>query len=199
MNVGNRVLWSIVGLILLAAGVLGVLAYRGWLGVGRNQSILTTDEAQPWRSWPGWVVALVIVGGLLVAVLGLAILRAVLRVRRGTPMADVALREPMPPPDLTVQPPPAGATVISTSALKHSLTKDLERGRQVRDAAVAIVGPHERPRLVMRLSVTQDVEMAPLADHVDRAVARFARTSGLAPEVAEVTVKVADRQPERVR
>jgi hypothetical protein len=199
MNVGNRVLWSIIGLLLLAAGVLGVLANRGWLGFSRDESMLTANGAQPWRDWPGWLIASVIVAGLLVALLGLMIVRAELRARGGAPMADLALREPAAPPDLTVEPAPAGKTVISTSALKQSLTRDLERARQVRDAAVNIVGPHGRPQLLVRLSVTQDAELAPLAEHVDRAVARFARTSGLAPEVAEVTVKVADRQPERVR
>ena len=37
MNTGNRVLWSIIGALLLAAGVVGVLASQGRLSnVDRN-------------------------------------------------------------------------------------------------------------------------------------------------------------------
>lgn len=171
MNVGNRVLWSIMGLLLLGAGVLGVLANRGWLGVNRDMALVNGTGGQPWQRWPGWVIAILIVAGLVVAALGVLLVRAQVRGRGGAQATGEA-----------------GQTVVSAAELNDSLVRDLERTDQIRHAAVRVVGDQANPQLLMRLSVTRDADVPGLTGYVDRAVGRLARTSGVHPEVAEVTV-----------
>jgi hypothetical protein len=82
--------------------------------------------------------------------------------------------------------------------LHHALTNDLESDRHVRRAAVRITGKSAHPQLYVRLAATADADVAGLAQAFDRAVARFTRTTGLRPEVADVIVTMPDRERERV-
>ena len=91
MNTGNRVLWSIIGALLLAAGVVGVLASQGtFSNVDRNQPLLTTGMIDWWNARSALAAGLTIAAGLLTAVLGFLLLRAQLRGRGGAPMRDLA-------------------------------------------------------------------------------------------------------------
>jgi hypothetical protein len=54
------------------------------------------------------------------------------------------------------------------------------------------------PTVSLRLSVTQDADLARVRDRVETALTRLAVTSGVQPSVREVLVSVADRGPGRV-
>jgi hypothetical protein len=69
----------------------------------------------------------------------------------------------------------------------------------VRHATVLLTGDRDYPEVELRLAVTPDADMGDLGHHVDRAMVRFRRTSGLRPEVADVIVQIADRARQRVR
>ena len=87
---------------------------------------------------------------------------------------------------------------MASNALHHALTHDLETDRHVRRAAVRITGDPAHPQLYVRFAATADADVAGLAHAFDRALARFTRTTGLRPEVADVIVTMPDRQRERV-
>ena len=205
MNAGNRVLWIAIGAVLTAAGVFGVLANRGVL-VSSRRTVVGPEVSRRWHEWSGWWFAALIAGGLLLAVLGLLLLRAQLRGRGGAPMADVvlfnhpprsapaewnadaALREPFVP----------GRIRIAHGALEDALTRDLRDHPEVRRAAVRLVGDRRRPEALVRLSVTADADVGRLRSHVDSALDRFAATSGVRPTVRDVVLTMASRPPARV-
>lgn len=206
MNRGNRVLWSVIGLVLLAAGVLGVLASQGWLpGVDPDQPILTSATIRRWNSWGNWALVGTIALAILLAVLGVLLFSRQLQRGAGVRLRDLLVRvpgqeRPPAPSDATVAalPPESGTTRVASNALHHALTHDLETDRHVRRAAVRITGKPAHPLLYVRFAATADADVAGLAHAFDQALARFAMTTGLRPEVADVIVTMPDRQRERV-
>jgi hypothetical protein len=203
VNAGNRVLWIAIGALLTAVGVLGALASLGQLSwLGRDRTMLGPEVARRWHTWHPWAVAAVIVAGLLIAVLGFLLLRAQLRGRGGAPMPDLVTRSqpPEPVPEEQVRAGRAfapGRTRISSSALQQSLLGDLRANRQVRRAAVRLVGDSEHPEALVRLSVAADADVTGLRSHVDSVLGRFATTSGVRPRVRDVVVTMADQPPAR--
>lgn len=192
----NRTLWTVIGFVLLAAGVAGLLAGYGALPfVDRQQVLLSPELIDAWNRYRAWSLALTIVAGLLAAVLGLLLLRAQFRRRGGPPMADLYL---LPSPEPTEEPQPEGGTGVASRALHRALQRDLESDQQIRDAAVRLTGPPDHPRLRVRLAVTADADVARLAGHVDRVMHRFTTTSGVQPDVSEVVVRIPARAPARV-
>jgi hypothetical protein len=196
MNTGNRVLWIAIGVLLTALGVVAALASLGRLsGVDRDQSLITPADADRWRGWDGWAFGVTIAAGLIVALLGFMLLRAQLRGRGGAGLPDL-VRKPDPS---SVDSAVTGRTHVASSALSHALTRDLQTDREVNRAAVRLVGAEQHPELLVRLAVTADADLGRLHAHVNAALSRFATTSGLRPHLQEVSVRVADEQPARVR
>ncbi|MBX6748527.1 MAG: hypothetical protein IRY85_02460 [Micromonosporaceae bacterium] len=192
----NRALWTVIGLVLLVAGVFGLLVGYGVLSfVDRQQVVLPSSVIDFWNRNEAWLLALTILAGLVVAVLGVRLIRAQLRRRGGAPMADLYLPSP---PEPTEAPQAEGGTEVASRALHRALQRDLESDRQIRDATVRLTGPADHPRLRVRLAVTADADVAALADHVDRAMHRFTTTSGLQPDLSEVVVRIPTRAPAHV-
>ena len=193
----NRVLWSIIGAILLAAGAFGVIVSQGWLStIDRHQSLLTTGMIDPWNAHSGLAAGLTIAGGLIVAVLGFFLVRAQLRGRGGSLMRDLTFGAPATPPSDEAD---TGRTEVASTALHHALERDLTTDRNVRRAAVRLTGPTQHPQLLVRLAVTPDADIARVAGHLDRAVQRFVTTSGVTPDLSDVVVRMPARAPERVK
>ena len=197
MNTSNRVLWSIIGVLLLAAGVAGVLLSQGWLSnVDRQQPLLTTRMIDWWNAHSSLAAGLTIAGGLLAAVLGFLLVRAQMRGRGGAPMRDLAFgtHETTASEGLDT-----GRTKVSSSALHHALERDLITDRNVRRAAVRLSGPSNHPELLVRLAVTPDADIARVAGHLEGAVQRFSTTSGVTPDLANVLVRIPAGAPQRVQ
>jgi hypothetical protein len=191
----NRVLWSIIGAVLLVAGVLGVLVSRGWPStVDKRQPLLTDATIEWWRAHSGLAAGLTIGAGVLLAVLGFLLLRAQLRGRGGPPMHDLSFGATP-----AAEGADNGHTGVTSSALHQALERDLTTDRTVRRAAVRLTGPTEHPQLLVRLAVTPDADIAHVAGHLDHAVQRFTTTSGVAPTLSDVVVRIPARAPERVR
>jgi hypothetical protein len=211
----NRTLWTVIGLVLLAAGAAGLLVGYGVLSfVDRQQVLLSSDLIAGWNRHKAWWLAITIMGGLLVALLGYLLLRAQFRRRGGAPMADLYLPS-SPAPEATeaaqfdeaapdrADPdrggiPDRGGTEVASRALHRALQRDLESDQQIRDATVRLSGPPHHPRLLVRLAVTADADVGHLASHVDRAIHRFTTTSGVQPDLSEVVVRIPARAPARV-
>jgi hypothetical protein len=197
LNAANRVLWSVIGAVLLAAGVLGVLASQDRLSnVDRQQPLLTTGTIGWWNAHSGLATGLTIGGGLLATFVGFLLLRAQLRGRGGAVMPDLAFgtRDAA-----ALQANNTGGTKVTSSALHHALERDLANDRNVRRAAVRLAGPSEHPELLVRLAVTADADIARVAGHLEGAVRRFTTTSGVTPDVSQVLVRIPAGAPQRVQ
>lgn len=150
-------------------------------------------------------MAAVIVAGLIITVLGFLLLRAQLRGRGGAPMSDLVTRSQRPVPEERQDQIPGeaavtpGRTLVSSDALQQSLVRDLRGNRNIRGAAVRLVGGREHPQALVRLSVTADADVTALRSHVDSALDRFAITSGVRPRVRDVVVTMAVQPPARVQ
>jgi hypothetical protein len=194
----NRTLWIIIGAVLTAAGVVGVLArFNVMPGIPRSHALITPGMDAQWRSWDPWATAGVIVAGVLAAVAGVLLLRAQFRRRGGRSMPNIN-RLGTVPADTSDGVREAGRTRVATSTLRQALTTDLQADVRVRRAAVRLTGAPSRPDLHVQLAVTPDADVTELRRHVDRAMRRFSTTSGLDPSLAEVVVRVSSNQRERV-
>ena len=221
MNTANRVLWAIIGLLLLALGVLGALASLDRLsGVDANSAVLPARLDQTWRDLGAWAPLLSIAVGLLLAILGGLLLRAQLRRRGRGNRRDVGL------PDVVVPALPVaatdsdtvsgavsdtdsgavsaaamlgrGSTRIASDTLSKALSRDLLRNPDVDSATAYLTGTTTAPKLFLRLTVSPVADLSRLPDVVNGAVERFAATTGLRPEVADVDVRVSDQRLSRV-
>jgi hypothetical protein len=185
----NRVLWTIIGAIALAAGLLGFLAGVGALpNVDKQDPVLTQGMIDAWNRNRTAALTLTIVAGAVLALLGIFLMRAMLRRRGGTLMRDIYLQQPEADQSAPAQLP--GSTEVASRALHDALQEDLETDRQVRRAAVRLTGPTDHPQLLVRLAVTADADIARLAGHLDKAVDRFIATSGVRPELSDVVVRM---------
>lgn len=185
----NRVLWTVIGLVLLAAGVVGVLVSQGWLpDVDPDAALLWPGLLDWWRDTDPWGLVLVGLLGLVVALLGLILLLSELR-RRGAP----ALGE------LTFAPAQPGRTRVRGPVVGHGLERDLVRDPGIRAAAVALTGAAPAPELWIQLDLEQQADLPAVRAHVDAALERFTRTYGLRPRRLDVTARVVGPSPARVR
>jgi hypothetical protein len=165
----NRVLWSVIALLLVAAGGAGLAA--GSVGVpGAVLDQLHAPAAQ--------VLAAVGLTGLVVALLGALLLRA-------------EVRRPGPPrlPDLQFGR-ERGRTVVRSGSLGRGLERELGRIPGVERAAARLGAPAKEPRARLRLHVDAATDVEPVRRHVDRALQRLARTAGRSPASVEVLVRL---------
>jgi hypothetical protein len=184
MNTANRVLWTILGVLLLALGVCGTLASLGLLPwVPADWVLLPFSWNATWHRFGNWAPAAAIVAGLVVTLLGWLLLRAELRRRRGRPMSELVL------PSAAL--PGSGATVVGSGTLEKALSHDLARSRQLTGATAYLTGDPARPTVALRLAVAPDANLGQVKDIVDGALHRFAATSGVSPRIAEVDVRIA--------
>lgn len=112
MNTGNRVLWAILGLVLLALGVAGALASLDRLpGVDADSSVLPSSLDTRWREAGFWAPLVSIVAGVVLVGLGYLLLRAQLRRRTGPSTSALVLPDIVAPVGLAAADvSPAGST-----------------------------------------------------------------------------------------
>jgi hypothetical protein len=193
VNTANRVLWSVFGALLVLAGAAGILASRGWLpGVGRHRLLFPADAGATWDDWGAWAPVLTITAGVLVALLGLWLLRAELRVHDRPSLPDPTLRTPAGPGEA------GGRTRIDTAVLAKAMRRDLQSDPAIKGAHVRITGRPEHPEVSVRLEVEQGADLHPVRGHVDRALDRLAATMPGSPTIDQVLVSTAGgRSPGR--
>jgi hypothetical protein len=183
----NRLLWTTVGLVLLLGGIALAGASRGWFTADPNTTLVPQTVQHRWSGWGWWAFGVAFAAALIVAILGLLMLRAQLRRRGGAQLPDPVLERP------------AGRLQVSMSALSQALSQDLQTHPQVRRAGVNLTGRIRRPEVYLRLTVTPMADIGDVRSHVDAALTRFETTSGWRPEVREVTVGLVGATPQRVR
>jgi hypothetical protein len=182
MNTANRVLLAVVGLLLLALGLVGTLASLGRLPrVPADWVLLPMSHNATWHRFGKWAPVATIVAGLLVMLLGWLLLRAELRRRHGRAMSELVL------PSAAV--PGGGATVVESGILEKALSRDLAHRRPLTGATAYLTGDPGRPMLTLRLVAAPDADLGQVKDIVDGALHRFAATSGVTPRIGEVDVR----------
>ncbi len=196
MTRANRVLWTVIALILMAAGVIGILVNLGHFpGTDKDVPLLTDRINSQFRSWDGWAVGVTIAAGVVIAVLGIALIRAESRRRGGKSMPDLTFAhtlDELNPADAAAGAVPIrGSVQVSGRTLRHALQQDLQKDPRIKHAGVRLTGRPAQPRLHLDLAVTASADLPTVHEYVAGAVTRFRTTSQLQPTLAETTIRLA--------
>ena len=214
----NRIMWSVLGVVLLAAGVFGILVNQGLVpGIETNYTVLPEDLNDRWRDAGFWAPLLAIVAGVVLMALGVLLLRAELRRRGGRSLPELRLPDVVSPGHPSTQgggadgqphadegqpgqegPAAGGRTRIETGILARALSRDLASSRLVESASAHLIGTAAEPSVLLRLSVAPEADLSRLNGVVDGALARFAATTGVRPHLADVEVRLTRRSLGRV-
>jgi hypothetical protein len=200
-HAAGRVMWTVIGMVLVAVGGAGIAATFGHLpGTDAGSPLLWSGLLDLWRDIAPWSRVVSIAFGLLVALLGLWLLNRQLHLRNDAVMRSVTLRDSgsrtaAERAALTSDLP--GRTQVQGSVLARGLERDLERDPEVRRVSVVLTGHAPRPELRIDLHVRPRSEIDAVRDRVGAAVDRFCRTSGMRPRHLDITARV-DRAASRV-
>lgn len=181
-NAAHRLLWTVLALVLVAAGGTALAVGLGWLP-GGGSPLLGAGPATWWRAGAPWSPLAVAAGGVLLALLGQRLLVAGLRVpgRLAGTLAH--------PGD------GSGRTRVASGVLTGALERDLLRGPGVCRARVVLTGPVGRPDVWVEVRLDPYAELAATRAHVDAAVRRYAATVGCRPAHLDVTAVLDEARP----
>ncbi|MEV0649066.1 hypothetical protein AB0I28_27810 [Phytomonospora sp. NPDC050363] len=217
-DTGNRVLWTIVGVVLTAVGVGGVLVHFGvFPNFSADTPVLGPEVLDLWRRGGSWSLPVVIAAGVIVALIGLLLLRGQLRKRGESGMGDLEFERtpetaivPIEPTDYValdvkgggtataVASPRVGRTRVRSGGMTHALQRDLATGAAVTKAAVALTGDAPDPVAWIRLDLKPQATVADAREQVGEVLDRFGETTGFRPARLDVTVRPAGGPDRRV-
>ena len=195
----NRVRWTVIALLLLAAGTVGALiAFDLVSGVDGRTPLLPDAAAHGWRRARGWRLPALAAVGLLLALYGWRVLLAQLRRGGGRyGIGDLDLTTPLDTPGGEPSG-KTGRTVVKGAALSHALEADLQRLSGVDRALVGLFGSPQSPDLRAQVDVVGAANLGHVRRQVERALERLASTSGAPPRSATVTFRVVQGENRRV-
>ena len=177
----NRALLAVVGLILLLAGVGGLLIGSGVapasVPVRANVSLLPAALDPPtWVPWVGVAVSVVV---------GLAALRW---------LVAQAVRVPAASTWQLADDQRAGITVLGTADAAAPLAEELSAQAGVRSATARLTGPHAHPALHLRVTADDGASLVDLRRHIDEvAVPRLVRALELPALDTDVLLRLTTR------
>ncbi|MET7971107.1 hypothetical protein [Micromonospora sp. NPDC005305] len=176
-NAAHRLLWTVLALLLVAAGGTAWAVGAGRLP-GGGVPLVGAGPVSWWRAGAPWSGLAVAVGGLLLALLGQRLLAAARRVpdRLGGTLAHRGDG--------------AGRTRVASGVLTGALERDLLRAPGVRRARVVLTGPVTGPDVWVEVRLAPSAGIGAARAHVDAAVRRFAATVGCRPAHLDVTALV---------
>jgi hypothetical protein len=160
----NRALLTLLGLLLLAAGVAGILAGTDILGhqVG-NRSLIANPVGHYIGDNSAWFWPIAALAAAVLALLALRWLVAVLR-----PDAR--------PGDIHIAAAPTtGRTTLDSGALRDALTAEIETYRGVDNARIRVLGTPDAPRLAVTVRVTNDSDLVALRRRLETQALQHAR------------------------
>ena len=199
MDGRNRVRLALLGLLLFAVGVAGLLVAADVFDApAADSAILPEWLVARWdrydRYYP-WNLVVVGIVALLLAWYGWRIVRA--QFRRGggrAPMGDLEYRAA----ESGRQDAGRGRTTVRAAAISRGTEATLERVRGVERAAVGLFGSPYEPELRARLDVDASADLTQVRDNVSAALERLATTTGMPPRSADITLRLVERQQARV-
>lgn len=182
----NRTVLSLLGLILIALGVVGILLRAGVLAL--------PDPSALWRQVadlvPGyeWVVYVaLIVLGLFLVWLGWRFIRA----QFATP--TTAVRE------LTLQRDDRGRTTVPAGAVAKALERDVQRLPGVQEASARLVGAGARPHVVVDATVDGWSDLGRVRGAIEATYQRLQTSLGTSAVEADLHVRTVPVTQARVR
>jgi hypothetical protein len=187
MEAFNRTLFIVVGILLVAAGVIGLLAAAGVLALAEPAdvyaSVVDTVLAQPLLWW-----SVLIVAALLLLLLGLWLVRGELSRPRVGGLHDVVLQEGR-----------RGVTSVGAVAVADAAARDLAQLPQVlgSDARLATFG--RLPRLEARLDVPAGADLDAIRDAAEGPYTRLRTMLGVEDIDAHLRLRPTRVEPARVR
>jgi hypothetical protein len=197
MNRFNRVLFTVLAVLLVLIGAAGTLASFGWLPrVDEATHLLPHAVRTGWHDWGTTAWLVLAAAGLVAAILGFLLLRAQLLPRLGRPMPDLLLTDQARNRTDDTSP---GRTRVRASALVHGIEKDLARHPKVRRVSVGLGGDAADPLVNARLVLAAGCDVAHLQSYVTESLSRFATTTGLNPTEIRVVLTLTDREHHRVQ
>jgi hypothetical protein len=196
MDRRNRVRLALLGLLLLAVGVAGLLvAANVFDAPTADSAILPEWLVARWDRYNPWNLVVVGVVALLLAWYGWRIVRAQFRRAGGrAQMGDLEYRAA----ESGRQDPGRGRTTVRAAAISRGTEETLERVRGVERAAVGLFGSPYEPELRARLDVDASADLTQVRDNVSLALERLATTTGMPPRSADITLRLVERQQARV-
>ncbi len=185
----NRVGLFILGLVLLALGVAGLLIQAEILT--RYAQIESPGSYYQQvrdlaRDYPAWTIAAFIVAGLLLLLIGLS------WIRRQIATPTTRLRE------VTLQDDTNGSTVVDADVVSHALARDLERMPDVYDASARLLAGGARPKVAVRATVDGAANMSQLRNDIELAYGRLRQVLGSDGVEANLHVKPIPSRRHRV-
>ena len=174
----DRVLVTLLGLVLLAAGVLVVLLGSGVLGANRARRPVVDPLVASWvatHAPPARILA--VAGGLVLVVLGL--------------LWAVRTLRPEPRPDVVLDESPGGGLRVAHAAVCDAVRADAEAVAGVTRARVRLVGEETRPALRLTLRLAEGADVRDVWAEVDgRVLARARRAFEVSALPAAVRIEL---------
>jgi len=168
----TRIVLTVIGAILLAIGVAGILANTGLYASGFGRRTLLQNPAAIWigthSAWFWPVAAAVAVAVALLAIAWLALV-----ISPAPKTRDVSIDG-------------SARTSLRASALRDALTSEIQSYRGVDSARVRVVGDPQDPRLGVKVNLTDDARVAEVRERVEREALAHAREALDAPRMPVV-------------
>lgn len=161
----NRARFTVLGLVLLALGVVGLLVRFGVIpALEPSEAYRRTIAAL--SDYRVFAVLGLLVLGLLLTYLGYRLVRGQI----STPGTRVK--------ELTLQDQARGRTTMDADVVSHAVARDLERLPEVQSASARLVGAGPEPHLVVRAAIDRGAQLAGVRQAMEPVYERAARTLG---------------------
>ncbi|MEU5091267.1 hypothetical protein [Streptomyces sp. NPDC021356] len=151
----NRIALALVGLVLLAGGVLALLRGAGFFGAAGPDAALLVPGERHYAAASGWVWPAVGAAAALVTIAGL--LWALAQLRRAG-VRSLALEADRS----------RGATRLSAAAVTDALEDEVHSYRGVHQAHARLTHSSRYPRLDLRVVLAADADPRPIRARIER-------------------------------
>lgn len=185
----NRSVLIVLSLLLIAAGVLGLVAGLGGLGSVTRHGALTHNRVGAFIGrhgdwlWPAAAVAALLLAGLAV--------RALLVLLLSTDRAG-ELRFG------SEQDGPGGRTTLSDTALTAAVTEEIQSYRGVHTTRARLIADHQDPSLVVEVSLEHNADLPRLRTRIENGALTHARHATGNPELPiRLNLTITNKQASR--
>jgi hypothetical protein len=182
----NRRRFTLLGLLLIALGVCGLLLRAALLALPEPSELYDLIAEQA-RLQPPLAIAALILLGLLLVLLGLYVLRQQFP-SRTTRIHELALTQGG-----------RGRTTVDADVITRALGRDMARQPGVYEARARLVEVGPAPRILVRASVDEDADVPQLRAALEDSFDRTTQVLGAAALEAHLLVKPIPPPRSRVR